>query len=54
VTEEVQAKHFTPNGKTIVTQIVEAGEWFDAEDYHQLYLSKNPHGYQCATHRLHW
>ncbi|KAJ3720878.1 peptide methionine sulfoxide reductase [Lentinula raphanica] len=54
VTEEIQQKHFTPKGEKIVTQILEAGPWYDAEDYHQLYLFKNPNGYQCATHRLHW
>ncbi|KAF8130130.1 peptide methionine sulfoxide reductase MsrA [Boletus edulis] len=54
VTEEVQAKHFTPKGKQIATEIVEAGPWYNAEDYHQLYLFKNPSGYQCPTHRLHW
>ncbi|KAF8652505.1 hypothetical protein AX16_004378 [Volvariella volvacea WC 439] len=54
VTAEVQAKHFTPKGKTIVTEIIEAGEWWDAEDYHQHYLFKNPSGYQCPTHRLWW
>ncbi|KAF9459508.1 peptide methionine sulfoxide reductase [Collybia nuda] len=54
VTEEVQAKHFTPKGKKIVTTIEPAREWWDAEEYHQLYLYKNPNGYQCPTHRLHW
>ncbi|KAF8228746.1 peptide methionine sulfoxide reductase [Tricholoma matsutake] len=54
VTEEIQAKYFTPKGKKIVTDIVEAKQWWDAEDYHQLYLFKNPDGYQCPTHRLHW
>ncbi|KAK0216002.1 peptide methionine sulfoxide reductase [Armillaria fumosa] len=54
VTEEVQVRHFTPKGKTIVTEILEAGPWWDAEEYHQLYLFKNPSGYQCPTHRLHW
>ncbi|KAF9078114.1 peptide methionine sulfoxide reductase [Rhodocollybia butyracea] len=54
VTAEVQAKHFTPKGETIVTQIAEAGPWYDAEQYHQLYLFKNPSGYQCPTHRLQW
>jgi peptide-methionine (S)-S-oxide reductase len=54
VTEEVQAQHFTPKGKKIVTEIVPAGKWWNAEDYHQLYLFKNPTGYQCPTHRLHW
>lgn len=54
VTQEVQAKHFAPKGEKIVTEIVPAGRWYDAEDYHQLYLFKNPTGYQCPTHRLHW
>ncbi|KAF9779840.1 peptide methionine sulfoxide reductase [Thelephora terrestris] len=54
VTEEVQKKHFDPHGTKIVTQITEAGKWTDAEDYHQLYLFRNPSGYQCSTHKLHW
>ncbi|KAJ7215461.1 peptide methionine sulfoxide reductase [Mycena pura] len=54
VTEEVQAKHFTPKGTTIVTKIDAAGPWWEAETYHQMYLFKNPTGYQCPTHRLHW
>ncbi|KAJ7775949.1 peptide methionine sulfoxide reductase [Mycena maculata] len=54
VTKEVQAKHFTPKKRTIRTEIVPAGQWWDAEAYHQLYLFKNPGGYQCATHRLWW
>ncbi|KAF8899010.1 peptide methionine sulfoxide reductase [Infundibulicybe gibba] len=54
VTAEVEKKHFAPKGMKIVTEIVEAGKWWDAEDYHQLYLNKNPDGYQCPTHRLHW
>jgi peptide-methionine (S)-S-oxide reductase len=29
----------------ITTEIVAAGEFFYAEDYHQQYLAKNPHGY---------
>jgi peptide-methionine (S)-S-oxide reductase len=40
VTQEVQEKHFTPKGKTIVTDILGAGPWWDAEEYHQLYLFK--------------
>ncbi|MFZ4713282.1 MAG: bifunctional methionine sulfoxide reductase B/A protein [Bacteriovoracaceae bacterium] len=35
--------------KPIVTQIVEASKWYDAEDYHQDYLVKHPQGYTC-----HW
>jgi len=54
VTEEVQKKHFDPHGTKITTQVVKAGKWFDAEDYHQLYLFKNPTGYQCPSHTLHW
>ncbi|KAJ2923328.1 hypothetical protein H1R20_g13765, partial [Candolleomyces eurysporus] len=54
VTEEVQKEHFDPIGKKIVTEILPASKWWDAEDYHQLYLFKNPTGYQCPTHRLHW
>lgn len=41
-------------GQKIVTEIIAAGQWWDAEDYHQEYLFKNPDGYQCPTHRLHW
>lgn len=34
----------------IVTEIVEAGKWWDAEEYHQIYLEKNPMGYECPSH----
>lgn len=54
VTQEVQGKHFTPKDQRIVTTIEAAGPWYDAEDYHQEFLFKNPSGYQCPTHRLHW
>jgi len=54
VTNEVQKKHFDPIGKRIVTTIQPAGVWYDAEDYHQEYLFKNPSGYQCPTHQKHW
>jgi peptide-methionine (S)-S-oxide reductase len=33
----------------ITTEIVEAPEFFFAEDYHQQYLAKNPGGYYCAN-----
>ena len=54
VTQEVQEKHFTSKEQKIVTTIEEAGPWYDAEDYHQEYLFKDPNGYQCPTHKLHW
>ncbi|KAL2756537.1 hypothetical protein ACRALDRAFT_1069336 [Sodiomyces alcalophilus JCM 7366] len=37
------------NGK-ITTELVPAGKWWDAEEYHQLYLDKNPSGYECPSH----
>ncbi|KAG0258060.1 Peptide-methionine (S)-S-oxide reductase [Mortierella polycephala] len=52
VTLDVQEKHY--KNKRIVTQIAPAGQWFDAEDYHQKYLDKNPHGYECPSHFLRW
>lgn len=33
--------------KPVVTQIVEAGPFWRAEDYHQKYLNKHPDGYTC-------
>ncbi|CAG8696528.1 1662_t:CDS:2, partial [Ambispora gerdemannii] len=30
----------------ITTEIVDAGTFYNAEDYHQDYLTKNPHGYE--------
>lgn len=29
-------------------------KWHDAEEYHQKYLDKNPHGYECPSHFLRW
>ncbi len=33
--------------KPIVTEVVAAGPFYKAEDYHQDYLEKNPNGYTC-------
>lgn len=47
--ERVRAK-VDASGKwkrPIVTEIVAAGPFYDAEDYHQDYLEKNPTGYTC-------
>lgn len=35
----------------VVTQIVPAGEFWKAEEYHQDYLQKNPGGYTCHFER---
>ncbi|RFU32746.1 hypothetical protein B7463_g3607, partial [Scytalidium lignicola] len=55
IAEEVtkQANEKWWKGK-IATQILPAGEWWDAEDYHQKYLQpeNNPNGYQCPSHFL--
>jgi len=37
------------NGK-IKTEILPAKQWWDAEEYHQKYLDRNPFGYVCASH----
>lgn len=44
-------KEWYPNDK-IVTVIEPLKVWYDAEDYHQKYLVKNPGGYECPTHFL--
>ena len=55
--QESQAKEITQKvqeqwwkGKQITTEILPAGQWWDAEDYHQLYLHNNPGGYECPAH----
>ncbi len=48
VTEKVGKEWY--KGKPITTEVAMAGPWFDAEDYHQLYLENTPHGYECPAH----
>ncbi|PSR88507.1 peptide methionine sulfoxide [Coniella lustricola] len=51
IAEEITAKANAQwYDNSVTTEIVEAGQWWDAEAYHQLYLDKNPSGYQCPTH----
>ncbi len=49
VAEEVKARLDQSGAwkRPIVTQIVQAGPFTPAEDYHQDYLLKNPGGYTC-------
>lgn len=50
IAEEV-TREFNPKwNNQIATRIEPIQNYYDAEDYHQLYLDKNPNGYQCATH----
>ncbi|KAJ5863727.1 uncharacterized protein N7529_005643 [Penicillium soppii] len=34
------------------TKVLPAGKWWDAEEYHQLYLQNNPMGYECPAHYI--
>jgi methionine-S-sulfoxide reductase len=36
---------------SIVTEVTKAGPFYDAEEYHQDYLVKNPGGYTCHYYR---
>ena len=36
--------------RKIATTLERFERFYPAEEYHQDYLSKNPHGYECATH----
>jgi methionine-S-sulfoxide reductase len=44
-----KAQGFWP--KPIITEVIKAGPFFPAEDYHQSYLQKNPGGYTCHYFR---
>ncbi len=39
---------------TIVTEVVPASDFWDAEEEHQNYLQKHPHGYTCHFIRPDW
>jgi peptide-methionine (S)-S-oxide reductase len=49
ITEKASAQWW---GGKIVTQVLPAGQWWDAEDYHQRYLDVNKGGYECPSHFL--
>ena len=38
----------------IVTEVVPAADFWDAEEEHQAYLQKNPYGYTCHFERPEW
>ncbi|SCW02920.1 LAFE_0F17194g1_1 [Lachancea fermentati] len=37
-------------GNKIVTEVALCTNFYDAEEFHQLYLDRNPTGYACPTH----
>src|SRR5688500_18167120 len=43
--EEYQKRLTAAGFETITTEIAPAPDYYFAEDYHQQYLAKNPHGY---------
>lgn len=45
--EKVKALAAVAWKRPVVTEIVPAGAWWKAEEYHQDYLQKNPGGYTC-------
>jgi len=49
---ELNASHIWPS--PIVTEVVPASAFWDAEKEHQDYLQKNPHGYTCHYVRPDW
>lgn len=46
ITKKVSEEWFK---KPVSTEVVPAGQWYNAEDYHQLYLQNNPSGYECPA-----
>ena len=49
---EMEAAHQWPG--RIVTEIVPAETFYEAEGYHQDYLQRNPNGYSCHYVRKNW
>jgi peptide-methionine (S)-S-oxide reductase len=50
--KEMEASRKWPG--TIVTEVVPAGDFWNAEAEHQDYLKKNPYGYTCHFIRPEW
>lgn len=47
VTDKVAKQWF--KDQAVTTRIEPAGKFWEAEEYHQLYLTKNPSGYECPS-----
>ncbi len=52
VIAEIDASKVWP--AKVVTEVTKASTFFEAEDYHQDYLQKNPGGYTCHFIRPNW
>jgi peptide-methionine (S)-S-oxide reductase len=50
--EEMSASHKWPG--SIVTEVVPASDFWNAEEEHQNYLQKHPYGYTCHFIRPEW
>lgn len=50
--DEMTASHKWPG--TIVTEVVPASDFWNAEEEHQNYLKKHPYGYTCHYIRPEW
>lgn len=48
ITEKVGKEWWAKYG-SVTTEVLPAGQWWDAEDYHQKYLDHNPGGYECPS-----
>ena len=49
---DVEASGLWPG--RVVTEVEPVGDFWEAEDYHQDYLEKNPNGYTCHFPRAGW
>lgn len=50
IKEKYQKEWYDPVDKTVVTVVEPIKIFWDAEDYHQLYLENNQDGYKCPSH----
>ncbi|HEX2606003.1 MAG TPA: peptide-methionine (S)-S-oxide reductase MsrA [Flavisolibacter sp.] len=52
IIREIDASHKWPG--PVVTEVVPAADFWDAEEEHQAYLQKHPYGYTCHYIRPEW
>lgn len=54
VRDRLQRERFGLKRIITLIEMKSEKEFYPAEEYHQKYLEKNPDGYRCETHKLHW